>query len=131
VNTIIEILREHGIPATPQRIAIAEYVLSARTHPSADDAWTAVKKKHPTVSRATVYNTLNLLVSKRLLKTHLLQEGITVFDPHVDHHHHFIDESTGEIHDIEWDAIKVSGEDSLHGFEVHEYQVVMRGRKKK
>jgi Fe2+ or Zn2+ uptake regulation protein len=42
--------------------------------------------------------------------------------------HHFIEEKTGRIHDIPWDAVEVSRVGSLKGFEVHEYQVVMRGR---
>jgi Fe2+ or Zn2+ uptake regulation protein len=129
VREIISLLRRHGIQVTPQRIAVAESVLSATTHPTAEAVWGSVKLTHPTISRATIYNTLNLFVEKRLLKTHQLAEGITVFDPNVEVHHHFIDEETGEVHDIPWDAIKVIGPRSLPGFEVIEYQVVMRGRK--
>jgi Fe2+ or Zn2+ uptake regulation protein len=131
MKDIIALLRRCEVQATPQRIAIAECVLRAKTHPTADEVWTKVKRKHPTVSRATVYNTLNLLVEKHLLRTHRLTEGTAVFDPNVELHHHFIDEATGEIHDIPWDALRVTGEDSLSGFDVHEYQVVMRGRRKK
>jgi SAM-dependent methyltransferase len=50
------------------------------------------------VSRATVYNTLNLLVEKGLLKQLTLAEGRVVFDPNMERHHHFIDEVTGTIH---------------------------------
>lgn len=128
---VIVLLRKHEIRPTPQRIAVAESVLWAKTHPTADDVWTTVKRKHPTVSRATIYNTLNLLVEKQLLRTHRLSEGTTVFDPNIELHHHFIDEETGEVHDILWETVKVTGEDSLRGFDVHEYQVVMRGRKKR
>ncbi len=42
----------------------------------------------------------------------------------------FIDEATGAIHDIPWDAIQVSNLESLAGFEIEQYQVVMQGRKK-
>ena len=82
------------------------------------------------VSRATVYNTLNLFVEKGLLRRYALPRGNVVFDPNVDKHHHFIDETTGAIHDIPWDAIQVSNLESLAGFEIEQYQVVMRGRKK-
>jgi Fe2+ or Zn2+ uptake regulation protein len=127
---ILSLFRKREIQATPQRIAIAECVLEANSHPTADEIWTGVKQKHPTVSRATVYNTLNLFAEKQLLKIHLLNEGSTVFDSNVELHHHFIDEETGEVHDIPWDALKVSGPDRLDGFDIHEYQVVLRGRKK-
>lgn len=128
---VIALLRKHEIQVTPQRIAVAESVLWAKTHPTADQVWTTVKRKHPTVSRATIYNTLNLFVEKQLLRTHMLTEGTTVFDPNVKPHHHFIDEETGEVYDILWEAVKVTGEDSLRGFDVQEFQVVMRGRKKR
>lgn len=124
-------LREHGIQATPQRLAVAEFALSARSHPTADDVWEGVRRSCPTVSRATVYNTLNLLVKKGLLKPQVLKEGTVVFDPRTDMHHHFIDTRTGRIYDVPWDAVKVSGEEALPGFEVRDYQVVMRGRKRK
>jgi len=131
VKEIISLLKQSGIQPTPQRIAVAECVLRSKRHPTADAVWTSVKRKHPTVSRATVYNTLNLLVEKQLLRTHVLTDGTTVFDPHVELHHHFIDDETGEIHDIPWAALKVKGSDLLPGFDVREYQVIMRGRRKK
>ena len=57
-----------------------------------------------------------------------LAPGRVVFDPRVGPHHHFIEERTGRIHDVPWDALDVSRLGALKGFEVHEYQVVMRGR---
>lgn len=126
---VLDLLRRHGIQPTPQRLAVAEQVLSARTHPTADIVWEQVRRRCPTVSRATVYNTLNLMVKKGLIRTQVLREGIVVFDPHVDAHHHFIDTKTGRIYDIPWDAIRVTGHADLKGFEVREYQVILRGRR--
>ena len=127
---MISTLRTQGIQPTPQRIAVAEYVLQTETHPSADEEWEEVQRTCPTISRGTVYNTLNLFVEKGLLQPQLLREGTVVFDPHVEAHHHFIDEETGCIYDVPWQAVNVSGEDSLEGFEVTGYQVVMKGRAK-
>ena len=110
---------------------MAQFVLDTRSHPSADEVWNNVRHRCPTVSRATIYNTLNLFVEKGLLKAQLLKEDTVVFDPHVEAHHHFVDEETGKIYDVPWDAITVSGETRLGGFQVHEYQVVMRGRRMK
>jgi Fur family iron response transcriptional regulator len=125
------LLKAHGINPSAQRVAIAQYVLHTGHHPTAEQVIDRVTKKFPLVSRATVYNTLNLFVEKGLLRRYALDRGNVVYDPHVDDHHHFIDETTGEIHDIAWDAIKVSNMESLDGFEIDKYQVVMRGRKKK
>jgi Fe2+ or Zn2+ uptake regulation protein len=131
VTDAIDILRDCGIQPTPQRIAVVECVLNNKFHPTADEVLERARRKCPTVSRATVYNTLNLLVEKGLLRTQLLREGTVVFDPNVQKHHHFIDEKTGVIYDIPWDSLELIGKERLKDCEVHEYQVVMRGRWRK
>lgn len=127
----ISILRQCDIQPTPQRIAVVECVLNNKSHPTADEVLIAARKKCPTVSRATVYNTLNLLVEKGLLDMQTIREGAVVFDPNVQKHHHFIDEDTGDIFDIPWDQLEVKGKEKLKDFEVSEFQVILRGRRKK
>jgi Fe2+ or Zn2+ uptake regulation protein len=127
----ISILRQGGIQPTPQRIAVVDCALKAATHPSADEVLARARKRCPTVSRATVYNTLNLLVEKGLLKTQLLSKGTVFFDPNTAKHHHFVDNETGDIYDIPWDHLQVTEKEKMKGFEISEYQVIMRGRRKK
>ena len=122
-------LQQCGIQPSPQRLAVAELVLVTEAHPTAEEVWAAVKARAPLVSRATVYNTLNLLVRKGLLRQVQLDEGRVGFDPNLQPHHHFIDEATGVVHDIPWDALEVRRVDALRGMEVREYQVVLRGRR--
>jgi Fur family iron response transcriptional regulator len=130
MDKVIKVLRQLDIQPTPQRIAVVEYVMKSTTHPSADDVLKHARKRCPTVSRATVYNTLKLLVNKGLLRTQLLKEGIVFFDPNTDKHHHFVDEDTGVIHDIPWESVNVSIQEKFKNFEIHEYQVIMRGKMK-
>lgn len=129
MSSSIELLRSHGVQPSAQRVAVGDYVLFTEDHPSADEVWTRVKKGFPMLSRATVYNTLNLLVKKGLLRELVLSEGKVVFDPNTAAHHHLIDDHTGRIHDVPWEALEVRRLESLKGFSVNEYQVVMRGRK--
>ncbi len=124
-------LKEHGIQPSAQRLAVAEYVLWTDAHPSADLVWEESKKNLPMISRATVYNTLNLFVEAGLLKELILSEGKVVFDPMIEPHHHFVDETSGAIHDIPWNALEVKNVAALKGFNIREYQVVLRGRKEK
>ncbi len=131
MHRVIEDLRSRGIAPTPQRIAVAEFVLRTHEHPTADAVWDRVRERMPTVSRATVYNTLNLFVEKGLLRTQVLKEGTVVFDPHVERHHHFVDEKTGEIVDIPWSALRVAGANALDGFGIRDFQVVLRGTRRK
>jgi Fur family iron response transcriptional regulator len=123
------LLREHGINPSAQRVAVADYVLHTGDHPSADEVLTRVRRRFPHISRATVYNTLNLFVEVGLLRQLVLNEGRVVFDPKTEDHHHFIEDGTGEIQDVPWDAVEVSRVAELEGLDVREYQVVMRGRK--
>jgi Fur family iron response transcriptional regulator len=128
MNRTVETLRAHGINPSAQRVAVGEFVLTTKAHPSADEVWTRVKERFPMISRATVYNTLNLFTEKGLLRELVLTEGRVVYDPHTADHHHFIDDATGAIIDIPWNALEVHNIDSLEAYEVNEYQVVVRGR---
>jgi Fe2+ or Zn2+ uptake regulation protein len=127
---IVRILEDRGIQPSAQRVAVATFVLATESHPSADQVWSTVQESFPMISRATVYNTLNLFVRKGLLRELVLAEGRSVFDPNLNPHHHFVDETTGAIYDLPWDSLKVSEVANLKGFDVHEYQVVLRGIKR-
>jgi len=129
VRQLSAILRQHHIQPSAQRLAVASYVLDTEDHPSADQVFVRVRRGHPGISRATVYNTLNRFVREGLLRTLVLSGGRVVFDPNVEPHHHFIDDATGRIHDVPWDALRVSRVDALPGVDVREYQVVLRGRR--
>jgi Fur family iron response transcriptional regulator len=122
-------LRAHGIQPSAQRLAVAEYVLRTQDHPSADEVLARVRGRVPMISRATVYNTLNLFVEKGLLRQFVLAEGRLVFDPHLAPHHHFVDDASGTIHDVPWEALEVRRVEKLQGLDVSEYQVVLRGRR--
>lgn len=126
---LAETLRVHDIQPSAQRLAVAEYVLRTQDHPGADEVLARVRGRVPKISRATVYNTLNLFVEKGLLRQFVLAEGRLVFDPHVAPHHHFVDDVSGAIHDVPWEALEVRRVEKLRGFEVREYQVVLRGRR--
>jgi Fe2+ or Zn2+ uptake regulation protein len=126
---LVDRLRDAGVQPSAQRLAVADYVLGTRDHPSADQVLEQVQANFPMLSRATVYNTLNLFVEKGLLRQLVLAEGKVVFDPHLEPHHHFIDDDTGHIEDVPWSAVKVGDVSALKGYDVREYMVVLRGRK--
>jgi Fur family transcriptional regulator, iron response regulator len=129
VGSTAERLRKHGIQPSAQRVAVAEFVLETEAHPSAEQVWAAVRARSPAISRATVYNTLNLFVRRGLLRQVQLGEGRAGFDPNLEPHHHFIDEATGLVVDIPWDALEVRRVEALRDLEIREYQVVLRGRR--
>lgn len=127
---MIALLRGVGLQPTPQRLAVARCVLATKAHPTADMVLEEARRECPTLSRATVYNTLARLVAKGMVKAQAIREGVVVYEPHTERHHHLIDEETGEIVDVPWDALRVSGAETFEEYDVVDYQVVMRGRKK-
>ena len=128
--SIAERLQEKGIQPSAHRVAVASYVLVTDEHPSADLVWKRVREGFPHISRATVYNTLNLFVNKGLLRELNLDPDRVVFDPIMVTHHHFIDEESGSIHDVPWDRLQVNNLEGLEDYEIDDYMVVMKGRKK-
>jgi len=127
MKTSTDILREAGISPSSQRVAIADFVLHTGTHPSADEVLVEARKRLPTISVATIYNTLHLFVEHGLLRTLELSNNHTVYDPCMEPHHHFIDDQTGRIHDVPLDAVSVTHDD-FDNFDIREVQVVLRGR---
>ena len=67
-DDLADLLRLRGISPTHQRIEIAHALYSRSEHLSADQVLAIVNQRHPETSRATVYNTLNLFVGKKLIR---------------------------------------------------------------
>lgn len=128
-DTLIDLLRRHNIQPTPQRLAVAACVLNTTTHPTAEEVWREASAACPTLSRATTYNTLSLLVQRGLLAAHRFFEGVTVYDPAPQPHHHLVDEDTGAVFDIPWGDIQVGDPPEIPGFEITDFHVVVRGRR--
>ena len=126
---VAELLIDRGIQPSAQRVAVAQYILFTEEHPSAERVWARVRSRFPMISRATVYNTLNLFVSKGLVREVHLSPDSVVFDPNTEAHHHLIDEETGRIYDIPWEKVAMRRLPTVDGFEIQHYEVVMRGRK--
>ena len=97
--SVIDALRRNGFKATPQRIAICNFALGSRNHPTAQEIYREVKKVYPTVSLTTVYKTLQVL--KQL---HLIQElafsGGERFDSYMEPHINVMCVRCGEVLDI-------------------------------
>ena len=124
-----KLLEQHGIRPSAQRVAIADYVLRTTEHPGAEAVWAAVKRSFPMVSRATVYNSLNLFVKQGLLRELSLAVGHVAYDANLAPHHHFVDDADGSIHDLPWSDLQVRGIARLQGLDVREHSVVVRGRR--
>ena len=100
MDEIIKRLKDKGITLTPQRIAIIEYMMNNKNHPTADEIYNAIKKKYWTISVATVYSTLELLEELGEIQK-IYTDSSARYDWNKKPHHHFICRKCGKIYDIE------------------------------
>ncbi len=108
-DNLAEVLRRHGVNPTHQRIEIAHALYSRHEHLSADQVLALVNERHPETSRATVYNTLNLFVEKRLIREVIVDPNRVFYDPNTAPHYHLYDVRTGRLTDIDAGGVQVSG----------------------
>ncbi len=126
-----ELLNEKGVKPTPQRMVITEYLLSTDCHPTAEEVLAAVADKLPvSLSRATVYNTLNALVEAGVIREVFTEPGRTRYDANTSEHHHFVDVNTGRIFDIPKENIPHIADQLGEQFKVHSYTVTFFGEMK-
>ena len=108
-DNLAEVLRSHGINPTHQRIEIAHAIFSRGEHLSAEQILVLVNDRASETSKATVYNTLNLFLGKKLIREVIVDPSKVFYDPNPDPHHHFYNVDTGELTDIDARDIWVSG----------------------
>jgi Fur family iron response transcriptional regulator len=89
-----------GIRVTDQRLQIATILLRASQHLSAEQIAEALRLGGARVSKATVYNTLNLFAARGLIRQLTVDGDCAWFDSNVEPHYHFHDESNGILTDV-------------------------------
>ena len=84
LDEVKKILNKHleikGLRKTPERYAIIDQIYSFNKHFSADELYSKMINKKYRVSRATIYNTLDLLVSLELVTRHVFKDNIAKFE---------------------------------------------------
>ena len=89
-----------GVKPSLQRLAIMEYLMTHRTHPTADEIFNALSPSMPTLSKTTVYNTLKLFAEQGAVLSLDIDPKNTHFDGDITPHAHFYCKSCGAIHDL-------------------------------
>jgi Fe2+ or Zn2+ uptake regulation protein len=129
MNSVEELLTSHGVKPTPQRVVIAEYVMNTCCHPTADQILQSVADRLPvSLSRATVYNTLNTLVQSGVIREVFTEPGPARYDANLDRHHHFVDTKTGKIFDIPWQEVPQLPQELAGKYKVHGCQITFFGQ---
>jgi len=114
----MEKYRGIGLKLTPQRLAILDYLDGNKRHPSAEEIYSAVSKKYPTMSFATVYNTLEVLRQRGGVLELTIDPGKKRFDPNTIPHHHLICVRCKSILDVHADYELKVPENQRGDFEI-------------
>lgn len=119
-------LKNKNIRLSHQRLKVLEYVANHRCHPTVEQIYNDLHKEIPTLSKTTVYNTLNTLIEAGLVKLITIEDNETRYDIITDNHGHFKCESCGAIYDFEINIDSFDSED-LNGFKINNKDVYFKG----
>jgi len=100
VDGALQALRSKGLKITPQRIAILKVLQGNTSHPSAEEIYKKVTRKHPNISFTTIYNTLDVLKKTGQIRELIIDKTRKHFDPDLSPHNHLICDTCHTIFDI-------------------------------
>ena len=126
----IEKLRETGLRPTKQRVKICEvlYKREKTFHFTINELVKKIsEEKNEKISLATVYNTVHAFKKKGYLKEITLNNDSTYFDTNTSHHHHFYDNSTKELIDLnDEDVEKIQINKTLPGKKISSIEILVK-----
>ena len=110
-NEIINKLRGSGLRPTKQRILIAKNLFDNKKtfHFTVETLNRKINKNgNEKISLATIYNTVEAFTDAGYLKEILTSKNKSYYDTNIKSHHHFYDESSKELTDINYNQVKLS-----------------------
>lgn len=126
VQNIAILLNTHQIRPSQHRIRIYQYLVEKRNHPSVDMIFQDLVKEIPTLSKTTVYNTLELFIRKGLATLITIDENEMRYDADTSVHGHFLCEACGTILDIRLDAASLNLK-GAEGLEIRQSNIYFKG----
>ncbi len=128
---VTRLLQAHGVTPTEQRLRVGELMFATAQHLSADQVLDGLRKSGARISKATVYNTLNLFAARGLLRQINIDSTRACFDSNTGLHYHFHDLDTGELTDVGIPEVEFRRLPDLPaGTELAGVDVVIRVRRK-
>ena len=125
---ILAAFSNRRVRCTPQRYTILDYLRRRRIHPRAEEIHTAINRRDPRASLATVYKSLHVMAKARLIREVNVDGHPVRFELHTERHHHFVCQNCGCEEDVNWfDVPMLASRANLGAREMHEYEIVIRG----
>lgn len=106
IQELIKTLRKNEYKVTTQRLAICEFILSRKDHPTAEQIYQGLRNEYPTISLGTVYKTLHLLKKLALVQQLGFSEGSIRYDPDMELHINMVCSKCGKVYDYKAEKVK-------------------------
>lgn len=119
-------LADNGVKPSFQRIKILDYLIQEKNHPTVNDIYLSLLDIIPTLSKTTVYNTLNLLIEHRLVNEVLIEENEVRYEFSEGLHGHFKCSACGLLMDIPL-LIDVKSISDLKNYTITEQHIFFKG----
>lgn len=131
VDNLDQRLLSHGVRPTAQRLRIASLLLGRPQHLSAEQVLAGLRNQGMRVSKATIYNTLNLFSRHGIIREMAVDSARLVYDSTTGVHHHFYNVDTGELTDIDAAQVELRKLPPLpEGTEAASVELLIRIRRK-
>ena len=125
-KSLISELKNKGIRPSYQRVKVLEFLYQVNSHLTADMIYRSLLKEIPTLSKATIYNSLHSFVDAGLIRVINIDDDEMRYDVVLADHGHFKCDSCGSIYNFAIDINSVPF-DELNQFQVNEKNVYFKG----
>ena len=122
-------LLQYNIKPSLQRIAVMQYLMENKTHPTADMIYAALSPAMPTLSRTTIYNTLKLLSEQGAIFALNIDEKNVRYDVDIEIHAHFRCKKCGRVYDMPNNFAAENSQNLMQAKDIHitECQIYYKG----
>jgi Fur family peroxide stress response transcriptional regulator len=125
MNNFDTLLREHDLKATKQRIGILS-IMQLYGHINIEELYKEIKKTFSSISLATLYKNMHLMLDKKLLTEVSVKNSKTMYEITKDSHAHLHCESCNGIFDVDFDFNKLDKPKNSEFF-LKDTQVIFSG----
>ena len=123
----LQVLKERGLRATPQRVTLLSALGTRSDHPTAEDLYRSLRDEHPTLALSTVYSTLDTFEAAGLAHRLSLGEGRDRYDANVRPHAHLVCLGCRRVVDVDLDAFAAPPAVERFGFSYAYSTVIHHG----